>query len=109
MEAASDPDDPELAVLVGELSLQDNDFRIWWASHQVNSTSFGTKHYRHRVVGDLVLDCDTWASPDGSGQRLMVLSAEAGTPSHDALRILTSRTADEAGRSAAAQNPIDLR
>jgi hypothetical protein len=41
-------------------------------------------------VGDLTLDCDTWAAPDGSGQRLMILTAEPGTPSYDALRILTS-------------------
>jgi hypothetical protein len=27
MEAAKDPDDPELAILVGELSVQDADFR----------------------------------------------------------------------------------
>jgi hypothetical protein len=32
-------------------------------------------------VGDLTPDCDTWDSPDGSGQRLMVLAAEPGTPS----------------------------
>ncbi|MEW2513014.1 transcriptional regulator, partial [Streptomyces sp. NPDC046870] len=36
-------------------------------------------------------------SPDDSGQRLMVLTAEPGTPSHDALRILTSWTAAEPG------------
>ncbi|MGP4086787.1 MmyB family transcriptional regulator, partial [Streptomyces sp. KR55] len=42
----------------------------------------------------LTLDCDTWASPDDSGQRLMVLTAEPGSPSHDALRILTSWTAE---------------
>jgi transcriptional regulator with XRE-family HTH domain len=90
MEAGQDPDDPELARLVGELSVQDADFRTWWASHHVDSATYGTKHYRHPVVGDLTLDCDTWHSPDGSGQRLMVLTAEPGTPSHDALRILTS-------------------
>ncbi len=93
MEAAKDPDDPDLAVLVGELSVQDSDFRTWWATHQVNSASYGTKHYRHPVVGGLTLDCDTWDSPDGSGQRLMILTAEPGTPSHDALRILASWTA----------------
>ncbi|MGI5285041.1 hypothetical protein ACQEVF_17130 [Nonomuraea polychroma] len=42
------------------------------------------------MAGDLTLDCDTWRSPDGSGQRLMVLTAEPGSPSHDALLILTS-------------------
>jgi transcriptional regulator with XRE-family HTH domain len=90
MEAAKDPGDPELAVLVGELSVQDADFRTWWATHQVTGTGYGTKHYRHPLVGDLTLDCDTWDSPDGSGQRLMVLTAEPGTPSHERLRILAS-------------------
>ncbi|MGW1802350.1 helix-turn-helix domain-containing protein [Streptomyces sp. NPDC001984] len=94
MEAAAEPDDPELARLVGDLSVQDPDFRTWWAEHHVNNSSYGTKHYRHRLVGDLTLDCDTWSSPDGSRQRLMVLTAEAGSPSHDALRILNSWTAE---------------
>ena len=97
MDAAADPDDPDLARLVGELAVQDADFRTWWAEHRVNTASYGTKHYAHRVVGDLTLDCDTWTSPDGSGQRLMVLTAEPGSPSHDALRILTSWTAEHPG------------
>ena len=95
MVAAEDPDDPDLAGLVGELSLQDPNFRTWWAEHRVNSASYGTKRYRHHLVGDLTLDCDTWAAPDGFGQRLMVLTAEPGSPSHDALSILTSWTAGE--------------
>jgi transcriptional regulator with XRE-family HTH domain len=95
MEAGADPDDPDLAQLVGELSLQDPDFRTWWAEHRVNSASYGTKHYCHHLVGDLTLDCDTWTSPDGSGQRLMILTAEPGSPSHDALHILTSWTAQQ--------------
>ncbi|MCU1459839.1 MAG: helix-turn-helix domain protein [Actinomycetia bacterium] len=90
MEAANDPDDPELAVLVGELAVQDADFRTWWASHQVAGKSFGTKHYRHPIVGDLTLDCDTWNSPGDSGQRLMILTAEPGTHSHESLRLLGS-------------------
>ncbi|MFI9816604.1 helix-turn-helix domain-containing protein [Saccharothrix variisporea] len=94
MEAAARPDDPDLARLVGDLSVQDPDFRTWWAEHHVNDASYGTKHYRHPVVGDLTLDCDTWAAPDGSGQRLMVLTAEPGSPSGDALLILTISAAD---------------
>ncbi|MBE3012584.1 helix-turn-helix domain-containing protein [Microbispora sp. NEAU-D428] len=90
MESAADPCDPELARLVGELSVRDADFRTWWAEQRVNNAAYGTKRYRHRLVGDLTLDCDTWSSPDGSGQRLMILTAESGSPSDDALRILTS-------------------
>ncbi|WP_431948808.1 helix-turn-helix domain-containing protein [Actinacidiphila sp. bgisy167] len=97
MQAAAESGDPELARFVGELSVQDADFRTWWAEHRVITTAYGTKHYRHRVVGDLTLDCDTWSSPDGSGQRLMVLTAEPGSPSYDALRILSSWTVERPG------------
>lgn len=92
MQTVQDPDDPELAALVGRLSVQDADFRTWWAARRVNSAAYGTKHYHHPLVGDLTLDCDTWDSSDGSGQRLMVLTAEPGTPSHHALRTLIWNT-----------------
>lgn len=101
MQAAQDPDDPELAALVGQLAIQDPDFRTWWAGHHVTSAGYGAKRYHHPLVGDLTLDCDTWDSPDGSGQRLMVLTAEPGTASHDALRILSSWHADDGGREVA--------
>jgi transcriptional regulator with XRE-family HTH domain len=94
MEAASEPDDPRLAALVGELSVRDAGFRTWWAGQLVTSASYGVKRYRHPVVGDLTLDCDTWSCPDGSDQRLMVLTAEPGTASHEALRILASWAAE---------------
>lgn len=90
MRAAADPDDPELARLVGDLAVNDELFRTWWAEHRVNNASFGAKHYHHPIVGELTLDCDVWTSPDGSGQQLMIVTAEPGTPSHDALRILAS-------------------
>ena len=93
MEAAEDPDDPALAALAGELSVQHEEFRTWWAAHDVTTTTSGRKHYRHALVGDLPLDCDLWDSPEGGGQRLMVLTAEPGTASHDRLRILGSWTA----------------
>ncbi|BBH70055.1 transcriptional regulator [Actinoplanes sp. OR16] len=90
--AAADPADPELARLVGDLAVRDADFRTWWAEHRVNNASYGTKRYHHPIAGDLTLDCDVWSSPDGSGQQLMIVTAEPGTPSHDALRILASWT-----------------
>jgi transcriptional regulator with XRE-family HTH domain len=101
MEAAQDPDDPRLAALVGELSVQDPDFRGWWATHQVTTASYGTKHFRHPVVGDITLDCDTWECPDGHAQRLIVLTAEPGTPAHEKLRILASWNAHPASRQPA--------
>jgi transcriptional regulator with XRE-family HTH domain len=90
MEAAHDPDDPQLEALVGELSVRDRDFAAWWGAHQVTTASYGVKHFHHPVVGALTLDCDTWESPDGHRQRLILLTAEPGHPSHEALRILAS-------------------
>ena len=97
MEAAQDPDDPQLEALVGELSVRDPDFAAWWGAHQVTTASYGVKRFHHPVVGDLTLDCDTWVSPDGHQQRLVLMTAEVGTPSHEALRILASWTALPAG------------
>lgn len=90
MEAVADPDDPDLAHLVGDLAIQDPDFRTWWAEHHVSTGSYGTKHYVHPVAGPLTLDCDLWTSPAGPAQRLMVLTAPAGSPSYDALRALSA-------------------
>ncbi|HEY3479019.1 MAG TPA: helix-turn-helix domain-containing protein [Streptomyces sp.] len=99
LETARDPDAPELADLVGDLAVHHPEFRTWWAAHHVTAAGYGVKHYRHPVVGELTLDCDVWDSPDGSGQRLMVLTAEPGSPAHEALRILASWTAEPVPRS----------
>lgn len=90
MEAARDPENPRLAALVGELSVQDADFRRWWAAHHVAVRGFGTKVLRHPVVGELTLDWDTLAPTTDAEQQLVVWTAEPGSPSHDALRILAS-------------------
>jgi MmyB-like transcription regulator ligand binding domain len=93
MEAAEDPDDPRLAALAGELSVQDPGFSSLWSAQHVTTASHGAKHFHHPVVGDLTLDCDSWDSPDGHDQRLLVFTAEPGTPSDHALRFLSARTA----------------
>ncbi|MER5495617.1 helix-turn-helix transcriptional regulator [Streptomyces sp. NPDC002561] len=88
MEAARDPENTRLTALVGELSVQDSDFRRWWAAHHVAIRGIGTKTLRHPVVGELTLDWDTLASTTDTDQQLVIWTAERGTPSHDALRIL---------------------
>ena len=94
MEAAKYPDDPRLTALVGELSVQDPHFRRWWAAHHVATLSVGTKVFHHPVAGDLTLDWDTLTASTDPDQQLVIWTAEPGTPSHDALRILASWAAD---------------
>ena len=93
MEAAKNPDDPRLAALVGELSVQDPQFRQWWAAQHVASKRFGRKTFVHPVAGRLVLDWDTLVCATDPEQQLIVWTAEPGTPSHEALRFLASWTA----------------
>jgi transcriptional regulator with XRE-family HTH domain len=93
MEAATAPDDPHLAILVGELTLRCPEFSGWWDGRAVSTLSYGTKNFRHPLVGPLSLDCDTWAWPDDPDLRLIVLTAEPGSPSDEALRILSSWSA----------------
>lgn len=90
MEAAADPDD--LARLVGELTIQDADFRTWWAEqrdlrHQAVPPPFGGRpHPRLRHLGRPRRRRTTPDGPDRATRQ----------PSHDALRILTSWTAERA-------------
>ncbi|MGV9310653.1 helix-turn-helix domain-containing protein [Streptomyces sp. NPDC003691] len=98
MDAAEGPVPPGLEALVGELSVRDEDFRRWWASHNVARKTFGTKHYHHPVAGDLTLDWQFLTCPHDPDQSVMVLTAEPGTPSHQALRFLASWAATADGR-----------
>ncbi|MFI7361462.1 helix-turn-helix domain-containing protein [Streptomyces sp. NPDC050149] len=90
MEAAKYPDDPRLTTLVGELSVQDTDFRQWWAAHHVATLSVGTKVLHHPIAGELSLDWDTLTASTDPDQQLVVWTAEVGSPTHDGLRILAS-------------------
>ena len=85
MEVARDPHDPRLAELVGELSIQDVDFRRWWSDHQVAIRNRGVKRFDHPRVGCLTLEWDTLAHVGDPDQQLITWSAEAGTASHDRL------------------------
>ncbi|OPG03771.1 transcriptional regulator, partial [Streptomyces sp. GKU 895] len=90
MDAGCHPDDPRLAALVGELSVKSDDFRRLWATHDVKEKSYGVKHLMHPLVGELTLNFESFHLADGTDQALITYSAEPGSPSADALRLLAS-------------------
>ncbi|MET4923116.1 helix-turn-helix transcriptional regulator [Streptomyces sp. PSRA5] len=90
MDAAKYPDDPRLSALVGELSVRDEQFRRWWAAHDVATLSVGTKSLQHPVAGELVLDWDTLTATTDPDQQLVIWTAEPGTPTYEGLRFLAS-------------------
>ncbi|MET7691290.1 helix-turn-helix transcriptional regulator [Streptomyces sp. NPDC005483] len=96
-QAAKCPEDPRLISLVGELSVEDEDFGRWWGSRRAPSRGQGVKRFHHPLVGDLVLDWDTLVCGSGPDQELVVWTAEPGTPSYDGLRALASRATGPPG------------
>ena len=94
--AGRHPDDPQLAELIGELSVRDSDFRRWWADHDVLRHAYGTKRMHHPVVGDLILDYEALTVTDDPEQTLGLHTAEPGSPSEQALRLLASWASETA-------------
>ncbi|MFF5563016.1 helix-turn-helix domain-containing protein [Streptomyces sp. NPDC012623] len=88
--AGQHPQDPDLSTLVGELSVQSEEFRRLWATHDVKEKGHGVKRMRHPLVGDLTLSYETLHLPDDHEQYLCVYHAEPGSASAEALRLLAS-------------------
>lgn len=106
MEAARDPRNPHLMMLVGELSVRDEDFRRWWSDHRVAERTAGTKTLRHPVAGELALDWCTLTDAADPDQQLIALTAAPGTPAHESLRLLASWTTEPATARRAAGDAL---
>jgi UDP:flavonoid glycosyltransferase YjiC (YdhE family) len=81
--------EPHLAPLIGELSLQDADFRTWWAERNPSYQASGTKTLTHPDTGRYTLDWQMLRTLDDS-QLLMVMTAPPGSSSLEILRKLAT-------------------
>lgn len=84
------PGDPAATALVGELAVNSEDFRQWWARHRVARKSSGTLKLHHALVGELELDFEHLLLPDDPDQSLRLYTARNGSPSLDALKLLST-------------------
>jgi transcriptional regulator with XRE-family HTH domain len=96
-EAGRDPYDRELSDLIGQLSTRSEEFRVRWAAHNVKLHQTGTKRLVHPLVGELTLTYEAMELAADPGQRLLVYTAEPGSPSQHALDLLASWTATDTG------------
>lgn len=92
-EAGRAPGDRILNELIGELTSRSRQFSGLWAAHNVKWHTTGTKRFRHRVVGELVLSYEGLTLVADPGQTLFTFTAEPASSSAEALSFLASWSA----------------
>lgn len=97
--AGRHPDDRLLAELVGQLAVRSPEFAALWSRHPVRTCTSGVKHLHHPLVGPLTLTFENLLVPGTSGHRLIAYTAEPGSPSEAALRLLSSPTTTPVARN----------
>jgi hypothetical protein len=89
-EAGRDPYHRGLSDLIGELSTRSEEFRVRWAARNVRIHTTDVKLIHHPVVGHLELAFESFPLAADPSQSLLTYTAEPGSPSQDALRLLAS-------------------
>ncbi|WP_308315936.1 hypothetical protein [Streptomyces sp. CC228A] len=85
------PQEPALLRLVAELTPRSAEFRALWAAREVAEKTYGTKEFRHPVVGGFPLAYETLDLPGDEGLSLVVFTAPDAR-ADAALRLLGSWT-----------------
>jgi hypothetical protein len=88
--AGRDPFDRDFTDLVGELSTRSDEFRVRWAAHDVRFHDAVVKRLCHPVVGELDLHYNRIVLPGDDGLSLTTYTAEPGSRSEEALKLLGS-------------------
>jgi transcriptional regulator with XRE-family HTH domain len=81
------PSDPEVIGLVDELRAGSPDFARLWERHDVQAAVMLTKTFRHPVVGEITVDCDSLVFPERD-QHLVLYSVAPGSRDAEALALL---------------------
>jgi transcriptional regulator with XRE-family HTH domain len=89
----TDPDDPRLAELVGELSIKSPDFVRMWAAHPVGAWAYGLHEYNHPQVGRLSLVGESFEVAGEPCQHFTFQSPAPGSDTAERLRRLESLAA----------------
>jgi transcriptional regulator with XRE-family HTH domain len=101
-QAGRNPYDRAFTNLVGELSTRSDEFRVWWAQHEVRLTHSSLKLLHHPVAGDLEFDGASLDLAGDSGLTLIAYTYETASPTTAALGFLASwnksDTQDPVGR-----------
>ena len=94
------PDDPALASLVGELSVNSAEFANLWAGHRVKAGDTAVYPMRHPLVGAMTVTQQTLRTE--TDQHVVIATTESGSPSHAAMTLLVHTAATSLDRTASA-------
>jgi transcriptional regulator with XRE-family HTH domain len=89
------PSDPAVTGLVAELRDASPDFARLWERHDVQGAPALTKTFRHPVVGEITVDCDSLMLTDRD-QHLVLYSAPPGSRDAESLALLNVLGTDSA-------------
>jgi transcriptional regulator with XRE-family HTH domain len=101
--AGQHPDDPRLAALIGELTMKSPEFASMWSEHRVRKWDLATYRMHHPLVGRMQLNLQTLNVPQEEGLRIVVATADSGTASEAALRLLAQVTVPAVRNTVAAE------
>jgi len=101
------PDDPMLASLIGELTIQSREFAALWADHRVRDCDVAVFTMHQPLVGELTVAQQTLPVPLAPEQRLVVATAEASSASAASLLLLAQAVAaPSAGHVPSDRTPV---
>jgi transcriptional regulator with XRE-family HTH domain len=105
IEAGRKPYDRKLTDLVGELSTRSDEFRTWWATHNVKIHTTATKTFHHPGVGELELTGEALLLPGDEGLTIITYTVEPNSASAEALDFLASWNTGHGSDRATADSP----
>jgi len=92
------PSDPAVTKLVDELREGSPEFAQLWERHDVHAAPMLTKTFRHPVVGEITVDCDSLTVTDRD-QHLVLYTAPPGSHDGEALAFLNVLGAESVNAS----------
>ncbi|GAA2087290.1 helix-turn-helix transcriptional regulator [Kitasatospora saccharophila] len=85
------PEDPAYPALIGELSDASPEFGRLWEQQEIREKTHGSYRLRHPAVGGFTVAYESLTLPGDPDQTLVTYTAEEGSPSQAALRLLAER------------------
>lgn len=76
--------------LIGELVTRSDEFRTWWAAHNVKLHRTATKRLHHSVAGEMELTGEALVLPGDDGLTIITYTVDPDSSSEAALQFLSS-------------------